>query len=113
MRACGTPQTPSRRPALPPAASSMRPSSTVTLRFLTAGRPPYGGSCRNSIRDLDAAVVDHQEAFPGICCVSAAAWRQNGTCAAAVTVVVADSKVPPGFADLVVHAARCIGAGLA
>src|SRR6478609_7753142 len=67
---------------------------------------------RDSIRDLDATVVDHQEAFPGICCVSAPVWRHNGTCAAAVTVLVADSKVPPGLADLVVHAARRIGAGL-
>ena len=67
---------------------------------------------RDSIRDLDAAVVDHQEAFPGICCVSAPVWRQNGTCAAAVTVLLADSKVPPGLADLVVLAARRIGAGL-
>ena len=67
---------------------------------------------RDAIRDLDATVVDHQEAFPGICCVSAPVWRQNGTCAAAVTVVLADSKVPPGLADLVVHAARRIGAGL-
>jgi IclR family transcriptional regulator, acetate operon repressor len=67
---------------------------------------------RDSIRDLDATVVDHQEAFPGICCVSAPVWRQSGTCAAAVTVVLADSKVPPGLADLVVHAARRIGAGL-
>jgi DNA-binding IclR family transcriptional regulator len=68
---------------------------------------------RDCIRDLDAAVVDHQEAFPGICCVSAPVWRQNGTCAAAVTALLADSKVPPGLADLVVHAARRIGAGLA
>ena len=68
---------------------------------------------RDSIRDLDATVVDYQEAFPGICCVSAPVWRQNGTCAAAVTVLLADSKAPPGLADLVVHAARRIGAGLA
>jgi DNA-binding IclR family transcriptional regulator len=67
---------------------------------------------RDSIRDLDAAVVDHQEAFPGICCVSAPVWRQNGTCAAAVTVLLADTKVPAGLADLVVYAARRIGAGL-
>ena len=67
---------------------------------------------RNSIRDQDATVVDRQEAFLGICCVSAPVWRQNGTCAAAVTVLLADSKVPSGLADLVVRAARTIGAGL-
>jgi len=67
---------------------------------------------RDSIRDLDASVVDRQEAFPGICCVSAPVWRQNGTCAAAVTVMLADGKVPRGLADLVVRAARSIGAGL-
>ena len=67
---------------------------------------------RNSLRDPGATVVDHQEAFPGICCVSAPVWRHNGTCAAAVTVLLADTKVPPGLADLVVQAARRIGAAL-
>jgi DNA-binding IclR family transcriptional regulator len=67
---------------------------------------------RDAIRDLGATVVDHQEAFSGISCVSAPVWRQNGTCAAAVTVVLADSKVPPGLPDLVVRAARRISAGL-
>jgi DNA-binding IclR family transcriptional regulator len=67
---------------------------------------------RESISDLDATVVDHQDTFPGICCVSAPVWRHNGTCAAAVTVLLAGNKVPFGLTDLVVHAARRISAGL-
>jgi DNA-binding IclR family transcriptional regulator len=67
---------------------------------------------RGSIRDLNASVVDHQEAFPGICCVSAPVWWPNGSCAGAVTVVLQAAKPSPNLRDLVVRAARSIGAGL-
>lgn len=65
-----------------------------------------------SIRDLHATVVDHQEAFPGICCVSAPVWWPNGNCAGAVTALLQAVKPAPNLNDLVVRAARSIGAGL-
>jgi DNA-binding IclR family transcriptional regulator len=64
------------------------------------------------IRDVHATVVDHQEAFPGICCVSAPVWWPNGTCAGAVTALLQATKPTPNLHDLVVCAARSIGAGL-
>jgi DNA-binding IclR family transcriptional regulator len=67
---------------------------------------------RECIRDLHATVVDHQEVFPGVCCVSAPVWWPNGTCAGAVTVVLQAAKPTPNLRELVVCAARCIGAGL-
>jgi DNA-binding IclR family transcriptional regulator len=67
------------------------------------------GEC---IRDVHATVVDHQEAFPGICCVSAPVWWPNGTCAGAVTALLPAAKPPPNLRDLVVCAARRIGAQL-
>jgi DNA-binding IclR family transcriptional regulator len=67
---------------------------------------------RESIGDLHAVVIDHQEAFPGICCVSAPVWWPNGTCAGAVTAVLQAAQPTPNLHDLVVCAARRIGAGL-
>jgi DNA-binding IclR family transcriptional regulator len=67
---------------------------------------------RACIRDMHATVVDHQEAFPGICCVSAPVWWPNGTCAGAVTAVLQAAKPAPHLGDLVVCAARSIGARL-
>jgi IclR family transcriptional regulator, acetate operon repressor len=67
---------------------------------------------RECLRDAHAAVVDHQEAFPGICCVSAPVWWPNATCAGAVTAVLPAAKPPPNLRDLVVCAARSIGARL-
>jgi DNA-binding IclR family transcriptional regulator len=67
---------------------------------------------RESIRDLHPTVVDHQEVFPGICCVSAPVWWPNGTCAGALTAIVQAPKPTPNLRDLVVCAARRIGAGL-
>jgi DNA-binding IclR family transcriptional regulator len=64
---------------------------------------------------VHATVVDHQEAFPGICCVSAPVWWPNGSCAGAVTVLLQAAKPPPNLPnlrDLVVCAARRIGARL-
>jgi DNA-binding IclR family transcriptional regulator len=67
---------------------------------------------RECIRDVHATVVDHQDAFPGICCVSAPVWWPNGTCAGAVTALLQAAKPTPNLRDLVVCAARRIGAGL-
>lgn len=67
---------------------------------------------RESIRDHHAVVVDQQDAFAGICCVSAPVWWPNGTCAGAVTVLMQAAKPAPNLRDLVVRAARSIGAGL-
>jgi len=67
---------------------------------------------RECLRDAHATVVDHQDAFPGICCVSAPVWWPNGTCAGAVTALVQAAKPTTGLRDLVVGAARSIGARL-
>jgi hypothetical protein len=67
---------------------------------------------RESIRDPHATVIDHQEAFPGICCVSAPVWWPNGRCAGALTALVQSAKVPPSLPDLVSHMARRIAAQL-
>ena len=67
---------------------------------------------RERIRGVHATVVDHQDAFPGICCVSAPVWWPNGTCAGAVTALVQAAKPTPDLRGLVVCAARTIGAGL-
>jgi DNA-binding IclR family transcriptional regulator len=57
-------------------------------------------------------VVDHQEAFPGVCCVSAPVWWPNGDCAGAVTAQLQAAKPTSNLSDLVVRAARRISAGL-
>jgi DNA-binding IclR family transcriptional regulator len=67
---------------------------------------------RECIRDLHAVVIDQQEVFLGICCVSAPVWRPDGSCAGAVTAVVQAAKPAPYLRDLVVCAARSISAGL-
>jgi IclR family transcriptional regulator, acetate operon repressor len=67
---------------------------------------------RASIRDLHATVVDQQEVFPGICCVSAPVWWPDRTCAGAVTALLPAAKPTPTLRHLVVHAARSVGAGL-
>jgi DNA-binding IclR family transcriptional regulator len=67
---------------------------------------------RESIRDVHASVVDQQDAFPGTCCVSAPVWWPNGSCAGAVTAVLQATTPPPRLRELVVCAARSIGARL-
>jgi IclR family transcriptional regulator, acetate operon repressor len=67
---------------------------------------------RESIRELGATVVDRQDAFPGICCVSAPVWWPYGTCAGAVTVRTLSPTLPPHLPDLVSDTARGIGAAL-
>jgi DNA-binding IclR family transcriptional regulator len=68
---------------------------------------------RASVRDLHATVADHQEVFPGICCVSAPVWWPEGTCAGAVTALLQAAKPPPNLHELVLCAARRVGVRLA
>jgi DNA-binding IclR family transcriptional regulator len=108
---------------LPHPCGGASTARTATGRVLYAARPGDTAlpdcwttrdwrQLRQSIRDLDITVVDRQEVFPGICCVSAPVWRPDGTCAAAVTAQLEASKWHVGLRDLVARAARRIGAGL-
>jgi DNA-binding IclR family transcriptional regulator len=74
--------------------------------------PPQWRHIRESISALHTSVVDHEEAFPGISCVSAPVWWPDGTCAGAVTATWQTARSMPRVRDLVVRAARCIGTGL-
>jgi DNA-binding IclR family transcriptional regulator len=67
---------------------------------------------RESIGEPNATVIDHQEAFAGICCASAPVWWSNGTCAGALTALVQSTKCPPLLPDLVSRTARRIGDAL-
>ena len=68
---------------------------------------------RRSVRELGATVADNQDAFPGICCVSAPVWWPDRTCAGAVTVLVLSQTLSPRLPDLVSHTARRVGTALA
>jgi IclR family transcriptional regulator, acetate operon repressor len=52
---------------------------------------------QDSLRDSRATVIDHQDAVPGVCCVSAPVWWPDGTCAGAVTVSVHADDLPVGL----------------
>jgi IclR family transcriptional regulator, acetate operon repressor len=67
---------------------------------------------QDSVHDSRATVIDHQDAVPGICCVSAPVWWPDGTCAGAVTVSVHANELPVGLPILLSHAACRIGAAL-
>ncbi len=67
---------------------------------------------RENIREPQATVVDHQEAFPGVCCVSAPVWAADATCVGAVTAVVEADKPVRNLRELVVRSARHIADGL-
>jgi DNA-binding IclR family transcriptional regulator len=67
---------------------------------------------RDSLRDPGATVIDHQDAVPGVCCVSAPVWWPYGACAGAVTISVHANDLPVGLPTLVSHAAHRIGAAL-
>ena len=109
---------------LPDPADRESTARTATGRVLYAAKLRTDGALpgiwtprewrqlRECLRDAHATVVDHQEAFPGICCVSAPVWWPNGTCAGAVTALLQAAKPPPNLRDLVVCAARSIGAQL-
>jgi DNA-binding IclR family transcriptional regulator len=57
-------------------------------------------------------VVDHQEAFPGVCCVSAPVWAADATCVGAVTALLEADQPARNLRDLVARAARRIADGL-
>jgi DNA-binding IclR family transcriptional regulator len=109
---------------LPNPADAESTARTATGRVLYATQPATNVALpgcwtprqwrqlRDCIRDLHATVVDHQEAFPGICCVSAPVWWPDRTCAGAVTVLLQAANPTPNLRDLVVFAARRIDAGL-
>lgn len=67
---------------------------------------------RQSVREIGATVTDREDAFPGVCCVSAPVWWPDGICAGAVTVLLLSPTLPPHLPDVVSHAARRIGAAL-
>jgi DNA-binding IclR family transcriptional regulator len=67
---------------------------------------------RAVLADRRATVIDHQDAVPGICCVSAPVWWPNGSCAGAVTVSVHANELPVGLPILVSRAASRIGTAL-
>jgi DNA-binding IclR family transcriptional regulator len=97
---------------------------TATGRVLYAAQPPSEVALpdcwtqrewrklRDSLADPRATVVDHQDAVPGICCVSAPVWWPNGTCAGAVTVSVHADELPVGLPTLLSRTAFRIGAAL-
>jgi DNA-binding IclR family transcriptional regulator len=97
---------------------------TATGRVLYAAQPPGKVSLpdcwtrrewrdlRDSLADPRTTVIDHQDAVPGICCISAPVWWPNGTCAGAVTVSVHAKDVPVGLPNLVSRIASRIGAAL-
>ena len=109
---------------LPQPADSQSTARTATGRVLYAAQASSGTTLpacwtvrewqqlRDSIHDLHATVVDIQDAFPGICCVSAPVWWPNGTCAGAVTILLQAAKPTADLPDLVVCAARRIGTKL-
>jgi DNA-binding IclR family transcriptional regulator len=97
---------------------------TATGRVLYAAQPPgevalpdcwtqrEWRELRDSLTDPRATVVDHQDAVPGICCVSAPVWWPNGSCAGAITVSVHANELPVGLPALLSHAASRIGTAL-
>jgi DNA-binding IclR family transcriptional regulator len=97
---------------------------TATGRVLLAAQPagsvalpdcwsqPEWRKIQASLRDSRATVVDHQDAIPGICCVSAPVWWPDGACAGAVTVSVHADRLPPGLSVLLSRTASRIGTAI-
>jgi IclR family transcriptional regulator, acetate operon repressor len=97
---------------------------TATGRVLYAAQPPDDTALpdcwsprewrrlRTGIRDPRAVVIDKEEAFPSICCVSAPVWWADGNCAGAVTVVLHAGALSTRLDELVVRTARRIERGL-
>ena len=97
---------------------------TATGRVLYAAQPPGKVSLpdcwtkrewrdlRDSLADPRATVIDHQDAVPGICCISAPVWWPDGSCAAAITVSVHAKDPPVGLPNLVSCIASRIGVAL-
>jgi DNA-binding IclR family transcriptional regulator len=94
---------------------------TATGRVLYAAQPPGEVTLpdcwtprdwrelRDSLADPRVTVIDHQDAVPGICCVSAPVWWPNGTCAGAITVSVLANDLPVGLPILLSRIASRIG----
>ena len=118
---CGTMP---RHAFLPEPTEAETIARTATGRVLYATQPVTGTALpdcwtprewrqlRESLHHMHAAVIDREEAFPGVFCVSAPVRRKDGTCAGALTAVVEATKPTAGLRDLVVRAARCITTGL-
>ena len=87
-----------------------QPGSDVTLPDCWSRRE--WRNFRESLRELRATVIDHQDAVAGTCCVSAPVWWPKGACAGAVTVTVHADVLPAGLAALVSYTACRIGAAL-
>jgi DNA-binding IclR family transcriptional regulator len=97
---------------------------TATGRVLYATRPAGDGdppdcwtqrewrNFRASMRDPRATVIDHQDAVPGLCCVSAPVWWPDGTCAGALTVSVHANRLPIFLPILVSDKACHVSAAL-
>jgi DNA-binding IclR family transcriptional regulator len=97
---------------------------TATGRVLYAAQPPgefvlpdcwtqrEWRKLRDSLADPRVTVIDHQDAIPGVCCVSAPVWWPNGACAGAVTVSVHANDLPVGLPIQLSHTAFRIGAAL-
>lgn len=67
---------------------------------------------RDSLADPRATVIDHQDAVPGICCISAPVWWPSGACAGAVTVSVHGNELPVGLPILLSRTASRIRTAL-
>ncbi len=112
------------QPYLTEPADSESIARTATGRVLYAAQPTENialPDCwtlrewrrlRESIREPDAVVIDREDVFSGICCVSAPVWWPDGTCAGAVTLLLLSPTVPPHVRTLVSHIAGRIGADL-
>lgn len=57
-------------------------------------------------------MIDHQDAVPGICCISAPVWWPNGACAGAVTVSVHAKNIPGDLLTLLPYTASRISTAL-
>ncbi len=75
-------------------------------------RPEWRSICE-SLRDPRATVIDHQDAIPGVCCVSAPVRWPSGACAGALAITVEVDDLPAGLSPLVSFTARCIDTALA
>jgi DNA-binding IclR family transcriptional regulator len=97
---------------------------TATGRVLYAAQPPgevalpdcwtrrEWRELRDSLADPRVTVIDHQDAVPGICCVSTPVWWPNGACAGALTVSVHANDLPAGLPILLSRIAARIGRAL-
>jgi DNA-binding IclR family transcriptional regulator len=97
---------------------------TATGRVLYAAKPPgevelpdcwtrrEWRELRDSLADPRATVVDHQDAIPGVCCVSAPVRWPDGTCAGALTVSLNANDLPAGLPILLSRIVLRIDAAL-